>query len=121
MACYLASERNVEKLVLVTPFDSIQRVAQKRFPLYPMSLLLKDKFNSSSRAARINAEVLILAAENDQVVGRVHTDRLITSLAHVSPDVEIIEGSRHNNISEYDRYHQSINEFLAFKENYNSR
>ena len=94
VACYLASERNVEKLVLVTPYDSIQRIAQKRFPLYPMSLLLKDRFNSSSRADRINAEVLILAAEDDQVVGRVHTERLITSLAHVSPSVEIIEGSK---------------------------
>ena len=37
VASYVASKRHIKKLALITPFDSVQNVAQKSFPLYPMS------------------------------------------------------------------------------------
>ena len=39
---YLASKRNIDKLILVSPYDSIRSIAQNRFPIYPIFLLLKD-------------------------------------------------------------------------------
>ena len=39
---YLASNRPIEKMILITPYDSIKNIAQKRFPIYPIFLLLKD-------------------------------------------------------------------------------
>ncbi len=116
VASYIASERDVKKLVLVTPFDSIQSVAQKRFPLYPMSILLTDKFNSSGRASKINSEVLILAAENDQVIGGVHTENLIKSFTNSPPSVEIIEDSGHNDISHHSKYYRTIRDFLKIED-----
>lgn len=112
VATYVASERAVKKLVLVTPFDSIQSVAQMRFPLYPMSILLKDKYNSSGRASKIDSDVLIIVAENDQVIGRSHTENLMKSFINSSPSVEIIEGSGHNDISQYSKYYRTIRNFF---------
>lgn len=112
VASYVAAERPVEKLVLITPFDSIQSLAQKQFPLYPMSLLLKDKYNSAQRAVNIHADTLILAAANDEVVGRMHTEKLITALKHNGPVVEIIEGTSHNDISQKKIYFQVLTDFL---------
>ncbi|MFQ5983707.1 MAG: alpha/beta hydrolase, partial [Woeseiaceae bacterium] len=42
VATYLASVRDVQRLVLVTPFDSIENVAKGAFPIFPVSLLIKD-------------------------------------------------------------------------------
>lgn len=68
VATYLASIKNVEKLVLITPYDSMQSVAQARFPIHPMSILLKDKYNSALKAKDVKAETLILIAENDETI-----------------------------------------------------
>lgn len=112
VASYVASQRSVQKLVLVTPFDSIQSIAQKQFPIYPMSILLKDKFNSVARAGNINSDILILAAENDNIVRRYHTDKLVASLVNSAPEVVFIEDTGHNDISQYSKYYQSMRAFL---------
>ena len=112
IASYVAAQRNVLKLVLVTPFDSITNLAQQSYPLYPIPLLLKDKYNSAGRAHKIKADVLVLVAQRDQIVGRKHSNKLIAAFVKQVPKVNIINGSTHNNISEYAEYYQIINEFL---------
>ncbi|BAJ03044.1 conserved hypothetical protein [Shewanella violacea DSS12] len=112
VASYIASERPVKKLVLVTPFDSIQSIAQKQFPFYPMSILLKDKFNSVARAGNIYCDTLILGAEYDKIVRRIHTDKLIQALVNRAPEVIFIQGAGHNDISQHATYYQSISAFL---------
>ncbi len=112
VASYVASERPVKKLVLVTPFDSIQSMAQKQFPFYPMSILLKDKFNSVERAGNIYSDTQILVAEDDKVVRRIHTDKLVESLVNRAPEVVLIQGAGHNDISQYSTYYQSISAFF---------
>ena len=114
VATYLGAQRDVAKLVLVTPFDSIQAMAQKSYPLYPMSLLLTDKYLSSARAKNIKAQVLVVIAEHDQVVGRAHTKKLIEAFVDNPPTVVIINESDHNNLAGYPGYYQSIAEFLSF-------
>lgn len=112
VACYLAAQRNVEKLVLITPFDSIQNIAQNTFPIYPMSLLLKDKYNSIDKASKIQAKVLILVAEKDEVIGMMHTKNLASSFSNGTVETIVIKGAGHNNISEYPRHYESIKEFI---------
>jgi len=51
VATYLASVRPVSQLILVTPYNSILELAQQQFPLFPVSLLLQDKFESWKYAA----------------------------------------------------------------------
>ncbi len=46
VATFLAANNKIDKLILVTPYDSIQNIAQCRFPIYPMAILLKDKYDS---------------------------------------------------------------------------
>ncbi|MCF6253315.1 MAG: alpha/beta hydrolase, partial [Thiomicrorhabdus sp.] len=53
VATFLTAQKLVQTLILVTPFDSIEAVAQKTFPFFPVSLLLQDKYNSLERAKTI--------------------------------------------------------------------
>jgi len=111
VATYLAANRQTSKLVLITPFDSIQSVAQSLYPIYPMSVLLKDKHDSYSRVSIITAKTLVIAAEHDQAIGMSHTQRLVDEFSN-EVLFEVIEGADHNNISNFPHYNKIISGFL---------
>lgn len=112
VATYLASKRDIEKLILVTPFDSVQNVAQKIFPIYPMSIILKDKHNSIQRVQDIKAKTLIIVAQNDKVVKPNHTDRLFNKFRSAQVVFLTIKGVDHNNISKSEEYHLVLQNFI---------
>ena len=68
VATRVASEHQVAALVLEAPFTSITAIAAAQFPYFPVSLMLKDQFNSLSRIARVRAPILIMQGERDQIV-----------------------------------------------------
>ena len=112
VATYLAAQRNVDKLVLVTPYDSITRVAQNMYPLYPVNLLLKDKFESIKYAAHINSEVLIIIAALDKVIPPSHAYRLAEAFPDGKVQIALIEGGDHNGIHNNGVYRDRIMSFL---------
>ena len=112
VATYLASRRDIEKLVLITPYDSAQSMVQERFPMYPMSILLKDKYDSVTRAKDIEAKTLVLIAEKDSVITMMHSQKLIDAFPASKVDVKIIEGVGHNNILHDERYYHILQTFL---------
>lgn len=99
-------------LVLVTPYDSIQSVAQSRFPIYPISVLLKDKYDSVSRAPYISAEVLIIAAEMDKIIPLKHSKKLHDAFNKKKVSMAVIEDANHNNLSSKRQYYQMIKSFI---------
>ena len=76
VAIYLATERPLRGLVLVTPFDSIAAVGQRHYPFLPVRWLLRHPFDSLSRAPAIHAPMISLAAGRDAVIPPVHAARL---------------------------------------------
>jgi len=104
VAIQLAAARPVTRLVLVTPFDSLQELAARQFPLFPVRWLLHDKFDSGLHAPRIKAPTLIIAADQDEIVPRWSTEQL---LRHFTPGVatmKVIHRSGHNTISNSPEY-----------------
>lgn len=114
VAIYLAAQRMVKHLVLVTPYDSMTELASTHYPVFPVRWLLKDRYDSVKWAGSIASKTLLLIAEADQVVPRKHSMRLLDALRHTQPDMLIIEGATHNTISEFDEYQLKLAEF--FKE-----
>ena len=112
VATYLAANRDVEKLALITPYDSIERIAQKKFPVFPASLLLKDKYDSASRADAITAETLIVIAENDGVITRDHSDKLIAAFTKTEPKVVVVENTNHLSVSETPAFWSAFDSFF---------
>ena len=111
-ATYLASKRPVEKMVLVSPYDSIKSVAQNKFPIYPMFLLLKDKYDSIGRVKEIQAKTIILIAENDEVIPKKHSLRLISEFPPEQITVKTISDTGHNDISNKMEYYDHLKSFL---------
>ncbi|WDE12715.1 alpha/beta hydrolase [Thalassomonas haliotis] len=112
IASYLAAKRDISHLVLVTPFDSIEAVAQAQFPIYPMKYLLKDKYDSAARSKDIKAKVLLVIAEHDRVIRRIRSEQLLRAYTGLKPGVELIKNADHNDIAQYPKYYQVIQAFL---------
>lgn len=112
VATWLAASREVEKLILVTPFDSAQEVAQKAYPYFPMSLLLKDKHDSWSRAHQINSRILMIIASDDTVISREHSNRLAQQFKPQQLEVVVIDDATHNTISTHPEFFDSMRTFM---------
>jgi pimeloyl-ACP methyl ester carboxylesterase len=112
VAAQLASEREVGRLVLVTPFDSLVNVARAHYPWLPVGLLMRDRFDSASRAASITSEVLLVVASDDEIVPRARSDALVGAFRS-SPRVVVLEGARHNGIDLDPRYLDEVASFLG--------
>jgi pimeloyl-ACP methyl ester carboxylesterase len=99
VAIGLASQRPAARLVLVTPYNSIQEIAAQQFPYFPVSWLLTDKFESWRYAAKIQIPTVLLDAEFDEVIPRASTERLHAAFAKGVASLVIIPGVGHNTIS----------------------
>ena len=112
VAVYLAARRPLQKLILLTPYDSIAAVAQKLYPLFPVRYLIRDRFDSASRAADIDVPVLIASAELDREIKLEHTLALKQRFKPALVTYEMIAGAAHNNIIDFSEYRTVVQNFL---------
>jgi pimeloyl-ACP methyl ester carboxylesterase len=112
VAAYLATQRPVDRLVLVTPYDSIVRVAQVHYRWFPIFLLLKDRFDTLSRVPKIAAPTLVVIAEDDEVIPRARTDALIAAFPPGQVQVKLLPGVTHNLEDETQSYLEAMRDFL---------
>ncbi|CAI8752288.1 Hydrolase_4 domain-containing protein [Pseudomonas sp. IT-P253] len=104
VAIRLASQRPASRLILITPYNSVEELAARQFPVFPVKWLLKDKFESWKYAARIAVPTLLIAAEHDEVVPRSSTERLLGHFAEGVASLKVIAQTGHNSISESPEY-----------------
>jgi len=112
VATYLAANRPIARLVLVTPFASMESLASQYYPIFPVRLLLQDKYMSLERAKRISARTLFLYAGNDQIVPEPNTRLLIDAFAPDRVNVSKIDGADHNSISDFEEYKVTLQDFF---------
>ena len=111
VAIYLATQRTLAGLVLVTPFDSITAVAQRHYPFLPVRWLLRHPFDSLSRAGAITAPALMLVAGQDTIVPPAHAERLYEHWPGPKRWIEF-PAADHDNISSEPGYWRAITTFL---------
>jgi uncharacterized protein len=68
VAAHLAQNKNYAGVILETPFTSMIDAAKNFYPYIPINLLLKDKFENFKKVKKINAPILVMHGEIDQIV-----------------------------------------------------
>jgi len=111
VATYVASEREVKKVILITPYDSLVEVAESHYPWLPVSLLLNQRFESNILASQINTPVLCLIAEFDQVIPPSHAEKLCSQWKGTAKVVTVPKAT-HNNIFAYAESQDAIKAYL---------
>jgi len=113
IAVHLAARRRLEKLILLTPYDSLVEIGRRKYPLFPVRLLIKDQFDSASAASNIEIPVLIAAAENDREITLNHTLALRQSFRRAPLQYQVIAGAAHNDIIDFPAYRALVQKFIA--------
>jgi len=108
VAVHLASVRPVKRLVLVTPYDSVAALAAQQFPMFPVSFLLTDKFESWRYAPLITVPTTIVAAEHDEVIPPASSRQLLTRFKPGVARYIVIPDSGHNTLSGSAAYFQAL-------------
>lgn len=104
VAVRLASRRDVARLVLVTPYDSIVELARSQFPFVPVSWLMIDTFESWRHAPAVRAPTTIVAAERDEVIPAWSSEKLRDRFAPGVATYDVLPGAGHNTLGADPRY-----------------
>lgn len=112
VSVYLASQRPVERLVLVTAYDSLVKVAQKYYWYLPVSLLLRDRYDSASRASQVKASVLMVIAEEDEIIPRARSEALAAAFRPGQASTAVIRSVTHNSLDLAPEYLRTVQTFL---------
>lgn len=113
VAVQLASTRPVERLVLVTAYDSLVNVAREYFRWLPVGLLLRDRYESATRANAIEAPVLLVIAGEDEIISQARAEALAAAFAPGQVQVEVVPGVGHNTLDWSPAYLEAVRRFLA--------
>jgi pimeloyl-ACP methyl ester carboxylesterase len=112
VAVQVAAARPVAGVIVIAPYDSLTSLGRRYYPFLPVGLMLRHPFDSVSLAASIDAPLLCLVAERDEVIPLVHSTRLFDAWRGPRRWVEL-KGARHNSTDDAPAFWQAIREFLA--------
>lgn len=99
IAVQLAAQRPVDRLVLVTPFDSIVDLGARQFPFVPVRWLLRDRYESWRHAPQVRAPVTLVVAQHDEVIPAASSARLARAFRPGQAVVVVVPGAGHNDLS----------------------
>jgi uncharacterized protein len=96
VAVEMAKRGHGSKLMLVSPYTSMGDVAAGVLPFLPARLLVRDKFDSASKAKDVSVPVLVIHGSDDEVV----PSSMGRALAPMFPNakLQIVEGAHHNDL-----------------------
>jgi fermentation-respiration switch protein FrsA (DUF1100 family) len=95
VALRLAVERPPAALVLRSPFASLAEVGRHHYPVLPVSLLLRDRYQAAELAGRLTAPLLVVAGGRDRIVPAAHSRRLFAA-APEPKRLVVLHGVDHN-------------------------
>jgi len=111
VAAALAAERPLDGLILVTPFDSLERVAAGHYPWLPVRLLFGHRMEPAAALRGVATPVAILAGGRDRLIPTARTHRLRLAIPSLAFD-RTIESAGHNDIYHHPDFRGAIDEAL---------
>jgi uncharacterized protein len=100
VAVQMAVEQHVAALVLEAPYTSVADVAQSDFPWFPVWWLVRDRFDSADKIARIGVPLFVVQAERDEVIP-VRFGRMLFAAAAQPKEAMWLPGAGHGVIGQY--------------------
>lgn len=111
-ATYVASKNNPKQLILEAPLYSLDEVASERFPIYPVSWVLKYHFPTYKYIKDVSCPILILHGTEDIVVNHKNSEKLSEIDTKGRLTFLTFPGANHRNLVDTDLYKQTLDSIL---------
>ena len=95
VAAELAVEHPPAALILRSPFTSLTDVGKVHYGFLPVGWLLRDRFATIDRIARVRAPLLVIAGDRDRIVPAEQSRRVYLA-ANEPKSLVVIDGADHN-------------------------
>jgi len=111
VATYVASKREIKKLILITPFDSIEEIAKIKYPFLPLKLILKHKFKEIDWIKKVKAPVYVILAENENLIPKKCIENLLINIPNLK-SIKVIKNSTHIDILQHETIIKILTNYL---------
>src|SRR3954452_10177732 len=111
VAARLAAVRELDGLILVTPFDSLKAVAQSMYPWLPIGPFFEHEFDAAGALGASNVPVAIIASQRDEIVPTQRTEALRKRVSNLIFD-RTIGNAGHNDIYARSDFQAAMREAL---------
>ena len=111
MALSVAARREVGRLVLLSPFESLEQLVRKRPVLHSMRWALRQKFDCCGDAAKVQASSALFLASQDGRVPHASSLALADRLAQPVP-VCVVPGTNHKTLPRHPATQSALATFL---------
>ena len=112
IAASLAGRRQIDGLILVTPFDSLKAVAGDLYPWFPVGLVFGHEIDAAGFIAESRVPTAIVAAERDSIIPPARTAALRSKVPNLVFD-RTIAGAGHNDLYGRADFEKAMREALA--------
>lgn len=89
---YLAAQRPVASLTMITPFTSMAAIAQHYYPWLPAEFLLKHKLPTADLIKDVTAPITMIHAAHDEIVPQEHAKALPALAPHLKANITLSAG-----------------------------
>ena len=112
IAVHLASTRPVDRVVLVSPYDSVEAVGAHYFPSTLVRALIADRYDAAALAPGVRVPMLAVVAGDDEVIPVERSRSLHDAWGGPKRWLEIAR-ARHNDLQADPAFWREIGAFLA--------
>ncbi|MDE0443160.1 MAG: alpha/beta fold hydrolase [Gammaproteobacteria bacterium] len=114
IAVLAAAAVRPDALILISPYRSIQHVAQRVLPFVPARMLLRHRFDAETAVADL-PRTLVLASPRDEVIGYKENKAMVAAIdAQALQGVELREFElRHTRFFNHPPVWEAVDDFLA--------
>jgi uncharacterized protein len=110
VASQLASVKDCKRVILETPYYSIEAMMKYHTFIYPVNLMAKYHFPNHQYFQKIEAPVTLFHGTRDELVPYNHSVKLVKE----NPVVQLItiEKGKHNTLNNSPLFHQQLDSLL---------
>lgn len=111
IASQLASTRACKRLILETPYYSVDALAQHYFFMYPVIPMTKYEFPTYQYFEKIACPITIFHGTHDGIIPYRQSERLLNKIKTTGEFVTVKKG-KHNNLDDFEIYQHKLDSLL---------
>lgn len=111
IAAQLAAVRDCKRLILETPYYSLEDAAADVAPMYPVGWMLKYELPTYTFLPKVTAPITIFHGTEDETVPY-ESGKKLEQFFKKGDEFVTLQGGRHNNLNDYPLFHQKLDSVL---------